>query len=132
MRTLASVLLTALICVSATAAANGITAKGETLYQSRCGGCHSIEENGPGPKHRGLVGCRAGTQAGFTYSAALSDSKLVWSKDTLDQWLLDPAAMVPGTSMPLRLANDPNDRAALVSYLLSAGAGPGDCQTAGK
>lgn len=130
MRTLASALLTALIGVGATAAANDVSPDGATLYQARCGGCHSIEENGPGPRHRGLIGCLAGSQPGFTYSAALSNSKLVWSSDTLDQWLKNPAAMVPGTSMPLRLANDPNDRAALVAYLVSAGAGPGDCQTA--
>jgi cytochrome c len=94
-------------------------ARGERLYQERCGACHSLDENGAGPKHRGLAGRKAGTQPGFDYSKALVSSNIVWSAQTLESWLADPNALVPGNKMIVRLANDPADRAAIVAYLLS-------------
>lgn len=124
------ILLIAALCSAPGALPASDATLGESLYQARCGGCHSIEENGPGPRHRGLIGCVAGSQPGFAYSAALRESNIVWSRDTLDRWLADPAKMVPGTSMPLKLASDPDDRAALVDYLLTAGGGAGACTPA--
>ncbi|MGH8188607.1 MAG: c-type cytochrome, partial [Steroidobacteraceae bacterium] len=83
----------------------------------RCGGCHSLDEHGPGPKHRGLIGRRAGGLPGFEYSKALRESRLVWTAQLLDQWIADPNALVPGNRMIARLASDPDDRAAIVEYL---------------
>ena len=94
-------------------------ARGQRLYQERCGACHALDENGAGPKHRGLKGRKAGTQPGFDYSAALRASNIVWSSQTLGRWLDDPNALVPGNNMIVRLAGDPADRAAIVAYLLS-------------
>jgi cytochrome c len=94
-------------------------ARGERLYQERCGACHSLDENGAGPKHRGLKGRKAGTQPGFDYSKALASSNIVWSAQMLEKWIADPNALVPGNSMIVRLANDPVERAAIVAYLLS-------------
>ena len=92
--------------------------EGERLYRERCGACHSLEEHGAGPKHRGLIGRQAGTQPGFDYSAALAASKIVWSPQTLERWIADPNALVPGNKMIVRLANDPAERAAIVAYLV--------------
>ena len=94
-------------------------ARGEQLYQERCGACHSLDENGAGPKHRGLKGRKAGTQPGFKYSAALRASNIVWSSQTLERWIDDPNSLVPGNDMIVRLASDPADRAAIVAYLMS-------------
>jgi len=96
------------------------TARGEQLYQERCGACHSLDEHGAGPKHRGLIGRRAGTQPGFDYSTALIASKIVWSPQTLERWIADPNALVPGNEMIVQLANDPADRAAIVAYLVAS------------
>jgi cytochrome c len=101
-------------------AQSGDVARGEKLYVARCGACHSIEENGAGPRHRGLFGRKAGTQVGFEYSAALRASGVVWNAKTLDAWLANPNALVPGNKMVVQLANDPADRAALVAWLRSA------------
>ena len=100
-------------------------ARGEQLYHERCGACHSLDEHGAGPKHRGLIGRKAGTQAGFDYSAALVASKIVWSAQTLDRWIADPNAFVPGNRMVVQLANDPADRAAIVAYLVASAGPPG-------
>ena len=94
-------------------------ARGERLYQERCGACHSLDEHGAGPKHRGLIGRRAGTQPGFEYSAALVASTVVWSAQTLERWIADPNALVPGNKMIVQLANDAADRAAIVAYLVA-------------
>jgi cytochrome c len=94
-------------------------ARGEQLYHERCGACHSLDEHGAGPKHRGLIGRRAGTQPGFEYSAALVASTVVWSAQTLERWIADPNALVPGSKMIVQLANDAADRAAIVAYLVA-------------
>lgn len=104
--------------------------RGETLYTSRCGACHSVADNGPGPRHRGVFGCRAGTQAGFDYSDALRESGLIWNESTLDRWLSDPNKTVPGNMMAVQLANDPKDRADLIAYLRSVSQGERKCEFA--
>jgi cytochrome c len=93
----------------------GDAARGKELYQA-CGGCHSIEENDIGPKHRGVVGRPAGSVADYAYSPALKASGLVWSAETLDRWLTNPQALVPGTKMYFSMP-DPQKRADLIAYL---------------
>src|ERR1700750_1761040 len=66
--------------------AEGDAKRGEVLYQ-RCEGCHSIDQNGVGPMHRGVVGRAAGTVAGYHYSPALKNAKVIWTEQTLDRWL---------------------------------------------
>lgn len=97
--------------------------RGESLYVARCGACHSLGENGAGPSHARLWGRRAGTQPGFDYSDALRASNLVWNEKTLEQWLSNPNALVPGNKMVVQLANDPLDRADLIVFLKQATAG---------
>ncbi len=94
----------------------GDPARGQQLYRGRCGGCHAPEVNRIGPRHRGVYGARAGTQAGFRYSPALAASGVVWTAGTLDAWLTDPRRMVPGAAMGQRVP-DPRDRADLIAYL---------------
>lgn len=119
-RRLYAVLSFAVLAVGA--AQSGVTADaahGAELYSSRCGACHSIEENGAGPKHAGLIGRKAGSQSGFDYSKALKKSKLVWDAATLDKWLENPNALVPGNKMVVQLATDPKDRADIIAFLLA-------------
>lgn len=95
-------------------------ARGEQLYVSRCGACHSIDDNGAGPRHRGLFGRKAGTQPGFEYSEALRASGIVWTPTMVDRWLTNPNALVPGNKMVVQLANEPADRADLIAFLRRA------------
>ncbi len=69
-----------------------------------------------GPRHAGVVGRRAGSVAGFAYSDALVRSGLTWNAQSLDRWLADPEAVVPGQRMGYRLA-DAQARADIVAYL---------------
>jgi cytochrome c len=100
------------------AAIGGLTGdpdRGKTLYQA-CQACHSIDDNDLGPKHRGVVGRPAGSIADYAYSAALKNSGLTWDEATLDRWLTNPSALVPGTKMFFQVA-DAQNRADIVAFL---------------
>lgn len=84
----------------------------------QCSDCHGTGTNdGVGPGLRGIFGRRAGSHAGFKYSPALAKSAIVWDALTLDKFLADPKAVVPGTSMDFPGVQDPVERANLVAYL---------------
>ena len=100
---------------SAMAVPHGDPAIGQKLYQS-CMGCHSLDENDVGPKHRGVVGRPAASVPGYAYSAALRKSGIVWTPDMLDRWLTNPQKLVPGAKMYFSVAN-PKSRADIIAYL---------------
>jgi cytochrome c len=93
----------------------GDPSRGKDLYQA-CQACHSVDENDLGPKHRGVVGRRAGSVSDYAYSKALKDSGLTWDESTLDRWLTNPSALVPGTKMFFQLS-DAQTRADIIAYL---------------
>ncbi len=97
----------------------GNSERGETLYQQRCGACHSLDANRVGPMHRGVFGRRAGAVPGFRYSPALRDLDVTWDEQTLDRWLAGPTRMAPGTTMGMVTPNA-QDRADIIAYLRSA------------
>jgi cytochrome c len=97
------------------AAAVGDAARGKELYQA-CTACHAIDENDLGPRHRGVVGRRAGSLADYAYSPALKASNLTWDRATLDRWLAGPSALVPGTKMYFQI-DDAQKRADVIAYL---------------
>lgn len=105
--------LSALV-VAPAAAADAV--RGKQLYESRCGACHSIEDNRAGPAHKGVFGRKAGLAKGFDYSPALKASKLVWNAKTLDRWLANPEQLIPGQKMGFTVP-DAKDRADLIEYL---------------
>ena len=118
----------ALSCVPAALGAD--PARGKILYDARCGACHAIAENGPGPRHQGLFGCRAATQPGYAYSEALKASGIVWNDATLNRWLADPNALVPGNIMVVQLAPRETERADLIAFLKAATQGARSCEPA--
>jgi cytochrome c2 len=47
----------------------------------------------------------------------MTKAGLTWDKATLDKYLTDPQAMVPGTKMLFPGLKDAGDRKALIDYL---------------
>ena len=122
--------MTALLCVVAQpAAASDLDARlaaanmkrGQLLYVV-CKACHDVEAGLPhkvGPNLHGMFGRKAGTAEGFKYTDAMAKSGLVWTPQTMDEWLRQPGALVPGNGMAFAgIANDA-DRASLIAWLLA-------------
>lgn len=97
-------------------------ARGEQLY-ARCAACHALTFDRVGPRHCGLLGRLAGSVPGFDYSPAMKKSSIVWTEKTLDRFLTNPLAMVPGSSMTYAGVPGASDRADLIAYLKSANSG---------
>jgi cytochrome c len=116
-------LVCALLLASSSAIAGGDVVRGQQVYEARCGGCHSVETDRVGPRHAGLFGRRAGAVSGFSYSPALASSNLVWNAATLDRWLSNPEALVPGQRMGYSLS-DAALRADVIAYLSTLKAAP--------
>jgi cytochrome c len=103
------------LAVAADAAAAD-AAHGQELYEARCGGCHSLDANRVGPAHRGVYGRKAGSAPNFNYSPAVKNSAVVWEERTLDAWLTNPLALIPGQRMNFRVAAAA-DRSDIIAYL---------------
>ena len=102
--------------LAAPARADGDAAHGAELYNSRCIACHSPDANRVGPRHRGVFGRRAGSLPDFNYSKAVKDADIVWNDQTLERWLANPQALIPGQRMNFRVS-DPTDRTDIIAYL---------------
>jgi cytochrome c len=107
------------IAASSLVHAAGDATRGEQLYESRCMACHSLDANRVGPMHRGVYGRKAGSVPDFAYSVALTSSPIVWSDTTLNRWLTDPEALIPGQRMNIRVLSA-DDRADLIAFLRRA------------
>jgi cytochrome c len=112
-----------LIAAAAAALAAGLRAadsdeamRGREIYEKRCTGCHALDANKVGPPLRGVFGRRAAGDTRFPYSDALRNSKVIWDEASLDRWLTDPEALVPGNDMSFRLEQG-GERAAIIAYL---------------
>lgn len=100
------------------APATASVARGQALYEARCMGCHSVDTHRIGPLHHQVLGRHAGSAPGFDYTPALRNSRITWSARTLDAWLRNPEALVPGQAMNFRV-DDAQDRRDLIAYLAS-------------
>ena len=94
---------------------------GKQLFERRCGGCHSLDQDQTGPRLRNVYGRKAGSISSFRYSAAVRASRFTWDDVSLDKWLTDPDALVPGNEMDFSVPK-PEERAAIIRFLrLSSG-----------
>ena len=117
--------LTALLAASAAYASglSGDAARGEELFLANgCPACHGVtpaDTAKVGPSLFGVVGRQAGTAPSLLgASENLKKYGVTWSAETLDEFLVDPNAKVPGTPMTGVLA-DPQQRADVIAYLSS-------------
>lgn len=86
----------------------------------QCKACHQIGENAKnavGPELNGLLGRKAGSVAGYSYSAANKNSGLTWDEATFREYIKDPKAKVPGTKMTFPGLRNPKQIDDVVAYL---------------
>jgi cytochrome c len=101
--------------------ADGDAARGEAKFQD-CAACHKLEAgaNNVGPSLHGVFTRKAGELADFRYSPAIKRSGITWTPETLDKFITDPQAVVPGNRMPYAGMASASDRADLIAYLQNA------------
>ena len=103
------------------ARADGDAVRGEVKFQD-CAACHRLEAgaNNVGASLHGVFTRKTGELADFRYSPAIKRSGIAWTPETLDKFITDPQAMVPGNRMPYAGMASADDRADLIAYLEKA------------
>ena len=99
-----------------------LVAAGEQAFR-QCQTCHEVGDgakNKTGPHLNDLFGRTAGSVDGFRYSrqfVAAGDDGLVWTVETLHDFLMQPRDYIKGTRMSFRGFRDDADIAAVTAYL---------------
>jgi cytochrome c len=96
--------------------AEGDPSRGGALFERRCVGCHALAQNREGPRLQEVYGRVAGSVADFAYSPGLRKARIVWDQASLDKWLLDPDAFIPGNEMDFQVSK-PEERQDLIAFL---------------
>ena len=95
--------------------------KGKAVFE-QCAACHSLGEPGDfdGPSLKGVIGRKAGSLEDYRYSAAMKRSDVTWDAGTLDKYVTDPQAFIPGNRMAFGGIADKQQRDDLIAYLTVA------------
>jgi cytochrome c len=91
---------------------------GKTAFK-KCALCHTAEagKNKIGPSLFGVVGRKSASLDGYNYSEAMKKFDHTWDPQTLDAYLVDPRAVVPGTKMIYPGIKDKAERDDVIAYL---------------
>lgn len=92
--------------------------KGKAVFE-QCAACHSLGDPGDydGPMLKGVIGRKAGSLEEYRYSAAMKRSDVTWDPTTLDKYVTDPQAFIPGNRMAFAGISDKAQRDDLIAYL---------------
>ncbi|MGJ9420069.1 PQQ-dependent sugar dehydrogenase [Massilia sp. CMS3.1] len=109
-------------CLTWASTANAAPPAGQTYFEQNCASCHTVDpglSSRAGPGLFNVLGRKAAGVPNFNYTDALSKagaSGKTWTREELDVFLRDPNKDVPGTAMPIGVA-DAKARAAVIDYL---------------
>ncbi len=106
---------------AALAHADGDAAAGEAIFKKTCAVCHTTDEgkNKIGPSLHGVVGRHSASLSDYSYSDAMKKADKTWDAQTLDTYLTNPRALVPGTKMIFVGLKSEEDRQNVIAYLES-------------
>ena len=114
------VLLSLALCLAGLGSARAQdAAAGEKVF-AQCRACHQIGDtakNAVGPVLNGVIGRKAGTVEGYSYSPANKNSGITWDEATFSEYIKDPKAKVPGTKMIFAGVKDEQRIKDLLAYL---------------
>ncbi len=92
---------------------------------NQCRACHQVGEtarNAVGPQLNGLFNERkAGSAAGYTYSAAYKSLDKVWNVENFTVYIKDPRGVTPGTKMVYPGLKDETQISNLIAFLQQYG-----------
>ena len=95
----------------------------------KCLACHTFNKGEPnkvGPNLYGVLNRPKASVSGFNYSPAMKSKGGNWTIEELYQYLANPKAMVPGTTMNLPGIPRATERADLIAYLNAHSDSPQD------
>ncbi|MBO0738770.1 MAG: cytochrome c family protein [Alphaproteobacteria bacterium] len=113
-----SALILTLALAASHPAAAGDAEAGKAVFK-RCAICHTAEagKNKVGPSLFGVVGRKSASLGGYNYSEAMKKFDHTWDEKTLDTYLTNPRATVPGTKMIFPGIKDEKERQDVIAYL---------------
>lgn len=129
-RTAVGFLAAGLLAVSAVSASAQDATKGKSVF-NQCKACHALDHALVGPPLAGVVGRKAGSVAGYSYSdlmKAAGEAGLVWDESNLVDYLTGPTAYLKkyveskgktasgSSKMAFQLSNE-DQRKNVVAYL---------------
>jgi cytochrome c len=94
--------------------------EGKVAFNNSCRTCHSFKEgdNRLGPTLHGIVGRKAGSIEGFSFSSAMKGSGITWDEANLSEFIANPDKVVHGNAMkPFGGIADASERSKIVEYL---------------
>lgn len=94
----------------------GDPVRGKELFEKRCGGCHSLDNDKEGPRLRGVYGRKAGSVTSFKYSDSMKAAGFTWDAATLDRWLTNTESVVPDNDMEFHVPKA-EERADIIEFL---------------
>lgn len=104
-------------------APNGNAATGKAVFMSACATCHGVAKDSNsatmvGPNLFGVVGRQAGTVKSLLGpSQKLKNHGVIWSTETLDEFLANPLAILSPDTAMAGILKDPQQRADVVAFL---------------
>ncbi len=94
---------------------------GQLVFNNVCRTCHTMKQgdNRLGPNLHGVIGRKAGSLADYNnYSSSMKSAGLTWDKATLDRFIANPDAVVPGHNMkPFGGIASAEERAKIIAFL---------------
>ncbi len=119
---LAGLAIGALLIALPGAAAAQDAAAGKKAFNQQCRVCHQVATgagSAMGPNLAGVTGRKAAADPAFDYSPgfrAAAAKGLTWDAASLDRFLTQPTAEIPGSRMPTAVPNAAT-RGDLIAYL---------------
>jgi len=98
----------------------GSAERGKTVFTRSCAQCHTYVENGAnlqGPNLFGVVGRHSGKAPGYNYTDANKNANVIWSPESLNEYLTNPVQYIPGTKMNFAGLRKSRDRENLIKFL---------------
>jgi cytochrome c len=94
----------------------------QVAFNNHCRTCHSAQpgDNRLGPALHGVMGRKAGSVEGYSYSPGFKTTDLIWNDANMDEFIANPNSVFPGNNMATFAGlKDAGDRKAIIEYLKS-------------
>ena len=99
----------------------------------KCGACHTAEAGGAnktGPNLHNIVGAEIANHNGFKTTDSLNGIGGTWTYEKLEDYLENPKRLAPKGSMSFAGLKKPQERAAMIKFLMSVTENPPALPTA--